>query len=221
MAATTEEWEGLGVMVEMKWTCCVCSTVAFGFARTPPDDRFVDEEDITPLEIAEMKGDYSSLFDVPCQCDDHSKNLDTWLRKIPSSGAERIFFSQLLHVRIHMLENKQDRNEIKSMLLDFVQETEDDENSFSDILERLVEMKHNQERMFVCLAAWKRLAEGVANEQAIAPPSFTTMREIHTYIAEHKDRWKQFLNSVLASGSVHLVARLVGPFLGWGSNGVA
>jgi hypothetical protein len=204
---TADERNGLGVITEMRGKCMLCSTVTRGFNCKFSDSFFVLDK-------------YDSIFEAACPLDDHRKNLETWLRKAPSSADERIFFSKALDDHIDKLESTQDRNEIKLMLLDFVQETYDDENSFSEILERLGELKQNQQRMFVCLAAWKQLAEGVANEEAITLPSLTTMREVHEYVAVNRYRWKQFLNSVLASGSVHLVAQLVGPFLGWGSDGI-
>jgi hypothetical protein len=64
------------------------------------------------------------------------------------------------------------------------------------------------------LSAWKNLAKAQAGEQEIDFGSCKDLRAAADIIYEHRDDWTMYKQEVLDSGRVHLIEKLVRPFLG-------
>jgi hypothetical protein len=204
MAAAGGDRGGLDVTMtagELQSKCWLCTT-SNDMQMTSYLDSLTEE----------CKG--QGVFGAPCGDKDHGKNLSAWLTKAPTR-IERVLFSKLLQSDIGTLENKNESNEIKSMLLDFVLENQN-LNSFKVILDHLLDSKQTQDQTLLSLAVWKALAKEAAYEEPmIIDRAFTSLKEMRAFLVEHEGNWKKYSNRVLASGNIQLVIELVAPFVGW------
>jgi hypothetical protein len=80
-------------------------------------------------------------------------------------------------------------------------------------VDRLAWLKKMEPMMAFILAAWKNLAQSQAGEQVLDTGSLKNLREVADMYCEHREDWKLFKKEVLEAGQVHLVEKLVRPFL--------
>jgi hypothetical protein len=155
-----------------------------------------------------------TLRETSCNGANHCKYVLAWLSSSPAQG-QRVEYSRFLDGRILRLDLESDKNEIKSMLFDFVHDKGVNKNSFRSILDRLRELEHKNVKVVLGLAVLKSLAEAESNNEPIRRKAkkLKTMRDIQSLIASRRESWKIHMNAVSASGKVQLVVQLVEPFI--------
>jgi hypothetical protein len=157
---------------------------------------------------------WETLRETSCNGANHCKYVLAWLSSSPAQG-QRVEYSRFLDGRILRLDLESDKNEIKSMLFDFVHDKGVNKNSFRSILDCLRELEHKNVKVVLGLAVLKSLAEAESNNEPIRQKAkkLKTMRDIQSLIASRRESWKIHMNTVSASGKVQLVVQLVEPFI--------
>jgi hypothetical protein len=206
--ANIKDTSSLGVVGEVAWNCWFCSSGSVF-------NRHSRREWKTNV----CAGDTRCL-QVVCKNKDHDQNIAKWLGRVPSAGEERITFSRVLDGRIRHLGSESDKREIRSMLFEFVHESNATENSFLAILNRLTELEKQNTQTILALVVWKRLAQEMADAEPMEPATFQSTKEIRSYLRNQKTKWKNHKESVASAGSFQLVVRLITPFIDWGTGAV-
>jgi hypothetical protein len=207
--ANLKDTDSLGVLGEVAWNCWFCST-----------GTVFNKHSRREWKTNVCAGQQKSCLDAKCKNKDHKQNVARWLGRVPAAGEERIVFSRVLDARIHHLRCESDKREIKSMLYEFIHETNATENSFLAIVNRLAELEKLDSQVILALGVWKRLAQGRADAEPMQPETFSSLKEIRSYLKQQRAKWKDHKDSVASSGSVQLLVQLVTPFIDWGTGDI-
>jgi hypothetical protein len=115
----------------------------------------------------------------------------------------------LFDKRVGMLQCAADRREMHEMLFFYLRSKKDVRPVFA----RLDWIEHKDRIFLPMLAAWKYLAQSHADEEPVDARHVKKARTLRDMWLEHRDDWKLHKQCVFDAGQVHLVGKLVRPFL--------
>jgi hypothetical protein len=157
-----------------------------------------------------------------CTLPNHRQHLLHFLSS-PSEHSideRRNVISTFFEPRIHMLASAVDRRAVREMLSVCWRWKQ----SVVPVFAHLDLLEHKNRIVLSMLAAWKYLAQSRADDDPVDARHVTKARTLRDMWLERRDDWKLHKKQILDAGQVHLVGKLVRPFLEvvdscmWGDN---
>jgi hypothetical protein len=149
--------------------------------------------------------------DGTCILPKHRRHLLHFLSS-PSKHSideRRNVISTFFEPRINLLQTNADRREVHEMLYFYLQSRQD----VGPVFARLDWFEHKNRLVLSMLAAWKNLAQSRADDDPVDVRHVKKARTLRDMWLEHRHDWKLHKQYVFDAGQVHLVGKLVRPFL--------
>jgi hypothetical protein len=175
--------------------------VATGEGRSP----------VPSLSVRHSAGGEVQLDEGKCILPKHRQNLLRFLSSHSKHTIDerRSVISTFFEPRINLLQSAADRREIHEMLYFYLQSKQ----GAAPVFARLDWYEHKDRITLSMLAAWKNLAQSRADDDPVDVRHIKKARTLRDMWLEHRHDWKLHKQYVLNAGQVHLVGKLVRPFL--------
>jgi hypothetical protein len=178
---------GLSPGTTASWKCWVCSR------RTGSDQNANRDSE-------------GSFY---CYSPNHRKHVSSFLTSSPTQGDRSLAAAQLFGDRISALVFDADKAQVQSLLYLYLQS----KGAITPALVELDRFEYSDRIVLSMLAAWKYLAMSRAGEDPVDGGSIKNVRMVWEAWLARRDDWKLHKQQVFDVGQVHLVGKLVRPFL--------
>jgi hypothetical protein len=178
---------GLSPGTAASWKCWVCSR------RTGSDQTAFRNID-------------GSFY---CFSRKHRENVASFLTSGSTQDDQALAAAQLFDDRISALVFDADKAQVQSLLYLYLRS----KGAITLALAKLDRFEHTDRIVLSMLAAWKYLAMSRAGEDPVGAGSIKNVRMAWETWLERRDDWKLHKQQVFDAGQVHLVGKLVRPFL--------
>jgi hypothetical protein len=192
-----------------------CPIVDDDFVTPPAAGWVVSDDGRSPAPRVSLlhagDGGEVQLGDGKCILPKHRRRV---LRFLPnpsnhSIDERRSVISTFFEPRIDMLVSAADRRELHEMLYFYLQS----KKGVVPVFARLDWFEHKDRLVLSMLAAWRNLAQSRADDDPVDVRHIKKARTLRDLWLEHRHDWKLHKQQVLDAGQVHLVGKLVRPFL--------